>query len=54
MQSRNPITQLPPAPSVARAAAWPLSGSILVVDLLVSVLLSVVIVSLLVSVILLT
>lgn len=54
MQSRNTIIQLPPASSAARAAAWPLSGSILVVDLLVPVLLSIVLVSILVSVLLLT
>jgi hypothetical protein len=53
MSTTNTIL-LPTAPSRARAAAWPVSGSILVVDLLVSVLLSVVLVSILVSVILLT
>lgn len=42
------------APSRVCAAEWPVSGSILVVDLLVAVLLSIVLVSLLLSVILLT
>ena len=50
MHSNTRTFLLPPAPAVARIAAWSVSGSIIVVDLLVAVLLSIVLVSILLSV----